>query len=132
MRRILEATKAAIVADGWACEIGVRPATVPDGAPYAVLFMPSTLIDGTISDLDADRGHLIQVKTYGTFTQAAELQARIEPTVKQITVPGVRVMKIQTESQFGPTREDNLQPEPYIWWCDLTFRIWITPDGYTS
>ena len=128
MRRVLEAVKTAVEAAGFACEIGVRPAVVADNAPYVVLFMPSTLIDGTIDDLDADRGHLVQVKTFGTFVQAAELQARVEPLLKTLVVPGVRVMKAQTEMVAGPNREAGLQPEPYVWWCDLMVRVTITPD----
>lgn len=132
MRRVLEAVKQAIVAEGFACEIGVRPDSVPDGAPFVTVFSPSSLIDGTIHDLDVDRGHLVQVKTHGTFTQSAELQARVEPLLKTLTVPGVRVMKVQTENVFGPNREDSLQPEPYNWWCDLSVRVWITPDTSTG
>lgn len=132
MRRVVEAVRDVIVAAGFPCGIGVAPDSVGQGQPFATVFMLSSLIDGTIEDLDADRGHLVQVKTFGSFVQASELQALVEPLLKSLVVPGVRVMKVQTENVFGPTREAGLQPEPYVWFCDLSLRVYVTPDTSTG
>ena len=131
MKALLDAVTAAVSALPGSPAVGInrRPET-GDGLPHAVVVVPSSQVTGPIAPglLDADRGWLIQLSAYGhTPEQAALLAGQLDGCLNGLAITGTTVMKVQTEQQFGPLRDDATAPEPGMWVVHTDVRVWTTP-----
>ena len=117
---ILTEVRDHLLGEGFPVEVARKPDDATDALPYATVWLTSTIVGGSIEDLDSQRDPLVHIKIHGsTWEQVAGLHERLSDRMGSFP----DAMSVKLDLEVGPFRDDATFPAPHSLWSDVFFRL---------